>query len=619
MANGSTMGSSGDTIVDLDLGAGTFAYMTGTGKLPASAIYWSVDTSTAPTPVTNAHPFPVGVQGTVVLGAGSAAVGSITNTGFVSTGNVASGVADSGNPVKVGGVYNTSAPTLTNAQRGDMQLDASGNLKVNIAAGASSGAVAQGSTTSGQTGSLIQGAVTTSAPTYTTGQTSPLSLDTAGNLRVNVTAGGSSGVVTQGSTTSGQSGMLIQGAVSASQASYTSGQTSPLSLDTNGLLRVNVSAGAPSQYSEGATASTATGTVMLGKNSTSVKSLQTDASGNLRVDISQTSVNGTAIKVDGSGVTQPVSLATLPALVAGSAKVGIFTTDQTTHGTTDLMASDLTKILGAAISASNGMPIYDGFQAPSATTWNSGTAANTALTATTSGYDTVVVSLTFSGSVTAGAITFEVYDGAAWLQIKAARILTYNTEGSYTLVSANGAVGWQVPVAGFPQFRVRLSTQITGAGSATVTNIVSSAPDTSVVTVGLDPNAPLPAGTNTIGAVNLAASTTGGYTPFTFISAGNTTPSTVKSSAGTLHSLYIFNTTATIYYVKFFNKLSPTMGTDSPVLNLPVPASTNGAGFTLILDAAFGTAISVAVTTGQALTDNTAGTAGAVVINGFWI
>lgn len=43
--------------------------------------------------------------------------------------------------------------------------------------------LAQGSTTSGETGPLIQGAVTTSAPAYTTGQTDPLSLDTTGNLR----------------------------------------------------------------------------------------------------------------------------------------------------------------------------------------------------------------------------------------------------------------------------------------------------------------------------------------------------------------------------------------------------------------------------------------------------
>lgn len=48
----------------------------------------------------------------------------------------------------------------------------------------SSGSVAQASTTSGQTGALVQGAVTTAAPSYTTAQTSPLSLDAAGNLRV---------------------------------------------------------------------------------------------------------------------------------------------------------------------------------------------------------------------------------------------------------------------------------------------------------------------------------------------------------------------------------------------------------------------------------------------------
>jgi hypothetical protein len=42
----------------------------------------------------------------------------------------------------------------------------------------------QGSTTSGQNGVLIQGAVTTTAPTYTTGQTDPISLTTAGAIRV---------------------------------------------------------------------------------------------------------------------------------------------------------------------------------------------------------------------------------------------------------------------------------------------------------------------------------------------------------------------------------------------------------------------------------------------------
>lgn len=45
----------------------------------------------------------------------------------------------------------------------------------------------QGSTTSGQSGPLVQGAVTTNVPAYTTAQTSPLSLNTRGALRVKQT------------------------------------------------------------------------------------------------------------------------------------------------------------------------------------------------------------------------------------------------------------------------------------------------------------------------------------------------------------------------------------------------------------------------------------------------
>src|SRR6266702_2479313 len=46
--------------------------------------------------------------------------------------------------------------------------------------------VAQGSTTSGEKGPMVQGAVTTNAPSYTTAQTSPLSLDASGLLRVSL-------------------------------------------------------------------------------------------------------------------------------------------------------------------------------------------------------------------------------------------------------------------------------------------------------------------------------------------------------------------------------------------------------------------------------------------------
>lgn len=118
--------------------------------------------------------------------------------------------------------------------------------------------VEQGSTTSGQVGQLVQGAVSTAAPTYVNGKTNPISIDTSGNVRATVpsltdgtqktqivdsggtviTSFGSS--VDQASTTTGQSGPLIQGAVSTGAPSYATGKTNPLSLATDGSLRAAI-------------------------------------------------------------------------------------------------------------------------------------------------------------------------------------------------------------------------------------------------------------------------------------------------------------------------------------------------------------------------------------------
>jgi hypothetical protein len=57
-------------------------------------------------------------------------------------------------------------------------------------------AAAQASTTAGQTGPLVQCAVTTAAPTYTTAQTDPFSCDTSGNVRVNVANANANGPAT---------------------------------------------------------------------------------------------------------------------------------------------------------------------------------------------------------------------------------------------------------------------------------------------------------------------------------------------------------------------------------------------------------------------------------------
>lgn len=62
-------------------------------------------------------------------------------------GNVADGATDSGNSVKVGGVYNSTLPTLTTGQRSSLELDSSGRLITVIGAALPAGANVIGAVT----------------------------------------------------------------------------------------------------------------------------------------------------------------------------------------------------------------------------------------------------------------------------------------------------------------------------------------------------------------------------------------------------------------------------------------------------------------------------------------
>ena len=248
-------------------------------------------------------------------------IGTVRNLGNAGaiTDFAGQNAASPANAWLMGAQFNTTPTTITSGNASPLQLDSAGNLLVNVKTG-SSGAVAQGSTTAGQTGGIVQGAVTTANPTYTTAQTNPLSLDTSGNLRgsvipqaiatwglaaatqnvstptngslvqgqfntspttitsgnvsplqldssgnmkVNIVAGASSGAVAQGSTTAGQTGSLIQGAVTTAAPTYTTAQTSPLSIDTGGSLRVNVT----NTNANGQVATASSSPVTVAKNS----------------------------------------------------------------------------------------------------------------------------------------------------------------------------------------------------------------------------------------------------------------------------------------------------------------------------------------------------------------
>lgn len=99
------------------------------------------------------------------------------------------------------------------------------------------------------------------------------------------------------------------------------------------------------------------------------------------------------------------------------------------------------------------------------------------------------------------------------------------------------------------------------------------------------------------------------------------TEDAVKASAGQLYWIHAINLSAAVLFLKFYNATvaSVVVGTTVPDLTFPIPTpgDTNGAGFTLSIPngIAFGTAITIAATTGIADNDSGAPGANEVIVN----
>lgn len=107
----------------------------------------------------------------------------------------------------------------------------------------------------------------------------------------------------------------------------------------------------------------------------------------------------------------------------------------------------------------------------------------------------------------------------------------------------------------------------------------------------------------------LTPTTTSGCTIFRSIDLDESEEE-IKATAGNVYGYYFYNAAASIRYLKFYNltAANTTVGTSTPVLTIPVPATTAG-HVTFPYAVGFSTAISAAVTTG--LADNDTGAPGA--------
>lgn len=136
------------------------------------------------------------------------------------------------------------------------------------------------------------------------------------------------------------------------------------------------------------------------------------------------------------------------------------------------------------VTSTSGLPVGGTQSAVSSTAWTSATGSNTANSISVTGMNTVTVAVTNTSTMTGGVLTFEVSpDNTNWFTIAMGRIDSFTVETTYTLnVVANRA--WSTSVDGFTNFRVRLSTVITGTGTATVLITAQAMPVEPIVTVG---------------------------------------------------------------------------------------------------------------------------------------
>lgn len=110
---------------------------------------------------------------------------------------------------------------------------------------------------------------------------------------------------------------------------------------------------------------------------------------------------------------------------------------------------------------------------------------------------------------------------------------------------------------------------------------------------------------------------TGGKT-FKRIATASTNAAVVKSSAGNLYTIIAIGFTSTVRYLKLYDKATtPTVGTDVPVMTIPVPANIQAAGVVIPVSVGidFSNGISMAITSGSADNDTGVVVAGDVVVN----
>lgn len=214
------------------------------------------------------------------------------------------------------------------------------------------------------------------------------------------------------------------------------------------------------------------------------------------------------------------------------------------------------------------------------------------------GADTFTVQLTGTWVAT---VSIQVSrDGTNFVTLTGSNLVMNAATGAYVAsggITANGV--YQANIAGFSAARVITTAYTSGTvtGNAAIT-----------AGGGLMAVAGTPAVTVTSGSVTSSQPAT--PTAYSAVTTASTNAASVKASAGTVYAVTLSNPTATPVFYKLFNKASaPTLGTDVPLVTIPVPASSGVVHQFGALGLRFATGIASAVTGAMAAADVSSGVA----------
>lgn len=373
-------------------------------------------------------------------------------------------------------------------------------LQVSSTGGSAGTQYVEGVTTAPATGNVFLGRYKATPPSLTDGQINGLQLDSAGNLKVtgSLSVGGTTdnSVYTAGSST----GTPAMGFYHSTIDAVTDGRAATVAITTNRASHTN----------------------LRNNSGTEVGTSTTP----LQVSLANTTANATAVKVDASTTTQPVSgtvtanagtnlntsllaletggnLAAIKtdvdkipsqgqALAAASMPV-VLTAAQVTS-LTPLSTVAVTQSTAAAITA--GWPIVSGETADVTGTFTNGTQTTSVTASSLAGYETVTVSI--NGTYGTGTAVFEGSDdgGTTWYAVPLARNDSATIEYGYTSLTNTNRM-WTGQITGLDSFRIRSTAVASGTINVRISISAAATSDSSVVQLG----SALPAGSAVIGHV----------------------------------------------------------------------------------------------------------------------